>query len=125
MSSPARFTGTAPIPASSGEAGGRPIRHRPNRGGNRRLNAAIHRAAMIQLRCEPRARQLRDNALQRGHTRREAMRILKRHLSNILYRRPGALSDLAGKESRFDFARFVDEVAQSSARILRQLLPVL
>ena len=41
---------------------------------------------MIQLRCEPRARQLRDNALQRGHTRREAMRILKRHLSNIIYR---------------------------------------
>ena len=82
----ARFTGTAPIPASSGEAGGRPIRHRLNRGGNRRLKAAIHRAAMIQLRCEPRAQQLRDNALQRGHTRREAMRILKRHLSNIIYR---------------------------------------
>ena len=36
-----------------------------------------------------------------------------------------ALSDLAGKDSRFDFARFVDEVAQSSARILRHLLPVL
>jgi adenosylhomocysteine nucleosidase len=36
-----------------------------------------------------------------------------------------ALSDLAGKDSRFDFAQFVDEVAQSSARILRQLLPVL
>jgi adenosylhomocysteine nucleosidase len=36
-----------------------------------------------------------------------------------------ALSDLAGKDSRFDFARFVDEVAQGSARILRQLLPIL
>ena len=82
----ARFTGTAPIPASSGEAGGRPIRHRLNRGGNRRLNATIHRAAMIQLRCEPRARELRDNAVQRGHTRREAMRILKRHLANVIYR---------------------------------------
>lgn len=33
-----------------------------------------------------------------------------------------ALSDLAGKESRFDFARFVDEVAASSARILRRIL---
>jgi transposase len=82
----ARFTGTAPIPASSGEAGGRPKRHRLNRGGNRRLNAVIHRAAMIQLRCEPRARTLYDNALRRGHTRREAMRILKRHLSNIIFR---------------------------------------
>jgi transposase len=82
----ARFNGTAPIPASSGEAGGTPVRHRLNRGGNRRLNAALHRAAMIQLRCEPRARQLYDRALTRGHTRREAMRILKRHLSNIVYR---------------------------------------
>jgi adenosylhomocysteine nucleosidase len=36
-----------------------------------------------------------------------------------------ALSDLAGKDSRFDFAQFVGEVARSSARILRQLLPVL
>jgi adenosylhomocysteine nucleosidase len=36
-----------------------------------------------------------------------------------------ALSDLAGKDSRFDFAKFVEEVAGSSARILRQLLPVL
>ena len=82
----ARFTGTAPIPASSGEGGKRPVRHRLNRGGNRRLNAALHRIAMIQLRCEPRARRLYDNAVSRGHTRREAMRILKRHLSNILYR---------------------------------------
>jgi len=36
-----------------------------------------------------------------------------------------ALSDLAGKDSRFDFAKFVDEVAKSSALILRRLLPVL
>jgi adenosylhomocysteine nucleosidase len=36
-----------------------------------------------------------------------------------------ALSDLAGKDSRFDFARFVDEVAKSSALILRRLLPIL
>lgn len=36
-----------------------------------------------------------------------------------------ALSDLAGKESRFDFAAFVNDVAQSSASILRRVLPVL
>jgi adenosylhomocysteine nucleosidase len=36
-----------------------------------------------------------------------------------------ALSDLAGAQSRFDFAAFVDEVAASSAMILRRLLPVL
>lgn len=36
-----------------------------------------------------------------------------------------ALSDLAGRDSRFDFLAFVDEVAASSAAILRRLLPVL
>jgi adenosylhomocysteine nucleosidase len=35
-----------------------------------------------------------------------------------------ALSDLAGRDSRFDFAAFVDEVAASSAAILRKILPV-
>ena len=82
----ARYNGTAPIPASSGEGAGQPVRHRLSRGGNRKLNAVIHRIAMIQLRYEPRARTLFDNARDRGHTKREAMRILKRHLSNVIYR---------------------------------------
>lgn len=82
----ARFNGTAPIPATSGEGDGEPVRHRLSRGGNRRLNAVIHRIAMIQLRYEPRARQLYDRARANGHTRREAMRILKRHLSDAIYR---------------------------------------
>jgi transposase len=82
----ARYTGTAPIPATSGEGAGQPVRHRLSRGGNRRLNATIHRMAMIQLRFEPRARALFDNARNQGHTRREAMRILKRHLASVIYR---------------------------------------
>lgn len=53
---------------------------------NRRLNAVFHRIAMIQLRCDPRVRGLYDRATRNGHTRREAMRILKRHLSNVIYR---------------------------------------
>jgi adenosylhomocysteine nucleosidase len=36
-----------------------------------------------------------------------------------------ALSDLAGRDSRFDFTAFVDEVAAASARILRRVLPIL
>ena len=82
----ARFNGTAPIPASSAEGDGEPVRHRLCRGGNRRLNAAIQRIAVTQLRHEPRAREIYDNARANGHTRREAMRVLKRHLSNAIYR---------------------------------------
>lgn len=82
----ARFNGTAPLPASSGEGSDQPVRHRYNPAGNRRVNAALHRMAITQLRCEPRARQLYTNARQAGHTNKEAMRILKRHLSNVVHR---------------------------------------
>jgi len=83
----ARFNGTAPLPASSAEGSGEPVRHRLNRGGNRRVNACIHRMAVTQLRCDPRARKIYDDARRRGHTKKEAMRILKRHLSDVIYRR--------------------------------------
>lgn len=83
----ARFNGTAPLPASSGEGDGGVVRHRLNRGGNRRVNAVLHRMAVTQLRCDPRARSIFDSARQRGHTKKESMRILKRHLSNVVYRR--------------------------------------
>ena len=82
-----RFSGTAPIPASSGEGAGEPVRHRLNRGGNRRINAVLHRMAVTQLRCDPRAQRLRDDARGRGHTRRESVRIVRRHLAAVVYRR--------------------------------------
>jgi transposase len=83
----ARFNGTAPLPASSAEGDDEPKRHMLNRGGNRRINAVLHRMAVTQLRCEPRARQIYDDARRNGHTKKEAMRILKRHLSNVVHRR--------------------------------------
>lgn len=83
----ARFNGTAPLPASSAEGDDEPKRHRLNRGGNRRVNAVLHRMAVTQLRCQPRARQIYDDARRRGHSKKEAMRILKRQLSNVVYRR--------------------------------------
>ncbi|MDP8969541.1 MAG: transposase [Actinomycetota bacterium] len=83
----ARFNDTAPLPCSSGEGDGEPIRHRYNPGGNRRGNAVLHRMAVTQLRCEPRARKIYDDARRRGHTKPEAMRVLKRHLSDVVYRR--------------------------------------
>ena len=43
--------------------------------------------AVAQLRCEPRARAIYDDARRRGHTKKEAMRALKRHLSDVAYRR--------------------------------------
>jgi transposase len=82
----ARFNGTAPIPASTAERPGEPVRHRYNPGGNRRINAILHRMAVTQLRCEPRAQALYAHARERGHTNKEARRILKRHLSDVIYR---------------------------------------
>jgi len=83
----ARFNGTAPLPASSAEGDDEPKRPRRNRGGNGRINAVLHRMAVTQLRCELRARQIYDDAPRNGHTKKEAMRILKRHVSNVVYRR--------------------------------------
>jgi transposase len=83
----ARFNGTAPLEASSAEGKGEPVRHRLNLGGNRRINAVLHRMAITQLRCDDRAKKIVDDARRRGHTKREARRILKRHLSDVVYRR--------------------------------------
>jgi transposase len=83
----ARFNGSAPLPASTAEGPGEPIRHRYNPGGNRRINAILYRMAITQLRCEPRAQRIHANARAGGHTNKEARRILKRHLSGVIYRR--------------------------------------
>jgi len=89
----ARFNGTAPLAASTAEGPGEPIRHRFNPGGNRRVNAVLYRMALTQLRCEPRAQALYTNARAHGHTKKEARRILKRHLSDVIHRR--MIRDLA------------------------------
>jgi transposase len=78
----AAANGTAPIPASSGAR----VRHRLNRGGNRRLNWAIHLMALTQAAHDPRARAYLARRREEGRTGREAMRALKRHLSDVIYR---------------------------------------
>jgi transposase len=83
----ARFNGTAPLPASTAEGPGEPVRHRYNPGGNRRVNAVLHRMAVTQLCHEPRAQRIYANARTAGHTKKEARRVLKRHLSDVVYRR--------------------------------------
>jgi len=80
----ARFCGAAPIPCGSGQTGGR---HRLHRGGNRQLNAALYRIAIVQARHHPPARAYLARKIAEGKTPREARRALKRHLANVLYRR--------------------------------------
>jgi transposase len=79
----ASYTGTAPIEFSSG---GR-VTHRLSRRGNRRLNHALHCAAITQIR-HPHSpgRGYYDRKLTEGKTPREAIRALKRRLSDIVWR---------------------------------------
>ena len=77
----ARITGTAPIPASSGNT----TRHRLDRGGNRQLNAALHRIAITQIRTHPPAQTYLARKLAEGKTRKEAIRCLKRQLVPTLW----------------------------------------
>jgi transposase len=78
----ARHNGTAPLPAWSGN----PNRHRLSRTGNRQLNAAIHRIAITQKRLHPDAQAYLERRTTRGDTNTEALRALKRRLSDIVYR---------------------------------------
>jgi len=78
----AMWAGTAPIPVWSANN----QRFRLNRGGNRQTNAAIHRIAITQLRIHPDAQTFIARRLENGSTRREALRLLKRKLANVVYR---------------------------------------
>jgi transposase len=78
----ASWTGTAPLDASSGEQ----IRHRLSRAGNRKANHVIHIAAACQIRLEGPGRAYYRRKLAAGKTRMEAMRCLKRRISDALYR---------------------------------------
>jgi transposase len=78
----ARHNGTAPVPVSSAQ---KDI-HRLNRGGNRQENAAIHRIALTQARCHDGARALLENRANIRETRKAALRVLKRHLSDVVFR---------------------------------------
>jgi transposase len=72
----ATYNGTAPIDASSGD----------NTRGNRRLNHAIHIAAVTQLRHDTPGRIYYDRKIAEGKTSKEAIRALKRRISDVVYR---------------------------------------
>jgi transposase len=78
----ASWTGTAPLDASSGEQ----IRHRLSRAGNRRMNHVIHIAAIVQIRHDTAGRAYYRRKVAAGKTPMEALRCLKRRLSDAVYR---------------------------------------
>src|SRR6266513_2615275 len=75
--------GTAPIPVWSGNQ----QRHRLNRGGNRQLNVALHRIAITQIRLGGDASAYVLRRLSLGNSKTEAIRSLRRQLSDEVYRR--------------------------------------
>lgn len=77
----AMYAGAAPIPASSGN---RNV-YRLNRGGNRQINAALHRIAVTQARGYPPAQAIIARHSGDGRTKKHAYRVLKRRLANVIY----------------------------------------
>ena len=88
----ASYAGVAPIEASSGEV----VRHRLSLAGNRRLNQVMHMIAVCQARSDPRGGAYHRKKLAEGKSRKEAMRCLKRRVSDAVY---GALVADSGRAS--------------------------
>ncbi len=78
----AAYAGVAPLEASSAGT----VRHRLNRGGNRRLNAILYRIALTQARSWPPAQAYLARRQAEGKTWREAIRALKRYLIRAIWR---------------------------------------
>jgi transposase len=79
----ATYNGTVPIDVSSGEQ----VRHRLSRAGNRRVNHAVHIMAVVQIRNpKSEGRAYYERKRTEGKTAKEALRCLKRRLSDVIYR---------------------------------------
>jgi hypothetical protein len=78
----ASWNGTAPIDASSGDH----VRHRLSRAGNRQINRVLHIMAVVQPRHPAKGRAYYDRKVAAGKTPMEAMRALKRRLSDVVFR---------------------------------------
>jgi len=78
----ASLAGTCPIPASSGNT----VRHRLNRGGDRRLNRALTTITIVRMRVDPATRAYVTRRRAEGRTTKEIMRALKRYITRQLFR---------------------------------------
>lgn len=79
----ARHNGTAPLPVWSGNT----VRHRLSRGGNRQLNVALHRIAITQLQRPGPGQTYIAHRRAAGDTKTEAIRALRRRISDEVFRR--------------------------------------
>jgi len=79
----ARHNGSAPVPVWSGNV----VRHRLSRGGNRQLNLALHRIAITQMQRPGPGREYIDHRRLAGDTKTEAIRALRRRISDEVFRR--------------------------------------
>jgi transposase len=79
----ARHNGSAPVPVWSGNV----TRFRLSRGGNRQLNLALHRIAITQMRIDERGRAYLEHRRSAGDTKTEAIRALRRRISDEVFRR--------------------------------------
>jgi len=78
----ASYSGTAPLEASSGEV----VRHRLSLAGNRKLNNALHMVALCQARSYVRGRTYYRKKIAEGKSRKEALRCLKRRISDAVFK---------------------------------------
>jgi len=77
----ASYNGTAPIEVSSGDV----VRHRLSRAGDRQLNHALHIMAITQLAGDTTGRAYYPRKRAAGKSHKEALRCLKRRLSDVVY----------------------------------------
>jgi transposase len=117
----ASWNGTAPLDASSGDQ----KRHRLSRAGNRRINRALHIMAIVQLRHDTEGRAYFRRRVAAGKTPMEALRALKRRLSDVVYRQlvadtktasPGGHTEATTTSSAADPAPTVGSSDQSQRR---------
>ena len=77
----AALCGANPVPASSGKT----VRHRLNRGGDRHANSALHIIAIGRLRTDPRTKAYVAKRIAEGHSKLEAIRVLKRYIAREVF----------------------------------------
>jgi transposase len=75
-------------PSGRRDRPGKATRHRLNRGGDRQLNAALWRIAIVRLATDPDTRAYRDRRIAEGKTKTEAIRCIKRYIAREVFAAP-------------------------------------